>query len=143
MIIADTNIISELLKPVPAPRVEAWLASQNGADIFLTAVSEAELRRGVALLPAGRRRNELAEAIEAIVTLDFAGRVLSFDSAAAAAYAQIFADRRAKGRPISFPDCQIAATARVHGAAIATRNVRDFEDCGLTIVNPWQEPDRA
>ena len=132
MIILDTNVVSEPLRPTPEPGVEAWLAAQNESDVHLTAVSEAELRRGVGLLPAGRRRDALASAIEAILTCDFAGRVLPFDSAAA-----IFVDRRNAGRPISFPDCQIAATARAHGVAIATRNVADFEDCGVEVINPW------
>ena len=88
MIVLDTNVVSELLRPIPEPRVEAWLAAQNGAQIYLSAVSEAELRRGVGLLPAGRRRASLADAIEAILTRDFAGRVLPFDSVAAVAFAR-------------------------------------------------------
>ena len=137
MIILDTNVVSELLRPTPEPGVEAWLAAQNGSDVHLTAVSEAELRRGVGLFPAGRRRDALASAIEAILTCDFAGRMLSFDSAAAIAFAVIFVDRRNAGRPISFPDCQIAATARAHGVAMATRNVANFEGCGVEVINPW------
>lgn len=126
-----------MLRPSPEPNVEAWLAAQDGLDVHLSAVSEAELRRGVCLLPAGRRREALADAIEAILTRDFAGHVLPFDSAAAVAFAAIFADRRAAGRPISFADCLIAATARAHGAAMATRNVGDFEGCGIEVVDPW------
>ena len=137
MIVLDTNVVSEMLRPEPAPAVETWLAAQHGPDIHLSAIGEAELRRGIAMLPAGRRRDSLARAIDAIVTRDFAGRVLPFDSAAAVAFARIFADRRAAGRPISFPDCQIAATARANGAAIATRNVADFEGCGVEVIDPW------
>jgi len=141
MIVLDTNVVSELLRPVPEPRVEAWLAAQNGPDVHLTAVSEAELRRGVCMLPAGRRQAALADAIEAILKRDFAGRILPFDSTAAVAFAAIFGDRRKAGRPISFPDCQIAATVRAHGAAMATRNVADFEGCGVEVIDPWQHPE--
>ena len=137
MIVLDTNVVSELLRPIPEPRVEAWLAAQNGAQIYLSAVSEAELRRGVGLLPAGRRRASQADAIEAILTRDFAGRVLPFDSVAAVAFAEIFVERRVAGRPISFSDCQIASAARVHAATMATRNVSDFEGCGIDVINPW------
>ena len=138
MIILDTNVVSELLRPTPEPGVEAWLATQNGSDVHLTAVSEAELRRGIGLLPVGRRRDALASATEAILTYDFAGRVLPFDGA----FATIFVDRRNVGRPISFPDCQIAATARAHGVAMATRNVSDFEGCGVEVINPWSHGGR-
>jgi hypothetical protein len=139
MIVLDTNVVSELLRPVPEPRVKAWLAAQNGPDVHLTAVSEAELRRGVCMLPAGRLQAVLADAIEAILKQDFAGRVLPFDSAAAKAFATIFLDRRNAGRPISLPDCQIAAIVRFQHAAIATRNVGDFEGCGIEVIDPWSD----
>ena len=139
MILLDTNILSELLRKTPEPRVEAWVAAQDGADIYLSAVTEAELRLGVAVLPAGRRRTKLAEMMNGILQEDFRGRILPFDSPAAAVYADIAADRRAAGRPISQLDCQIAAIACLHGAAVATRNVRDFEGCGIDVIDPWQE----
>ncbi len=126
-----------MLRPTPAPRVEGWLAVQESTGTFLTAISEAELRYGVALLPAGRRRAILADAVDNIIRVDFRGRVLPFGSAAAVAYAAIAADRRAAGRPISQPDCQIAAIARAAGAAVATRNVMDFEGCGIGVIDPW------
>jgi predicted nucleic acid-binding protein len=138
MIVLDTNVVSELLRHAPAPAVEAWLAAQDGAEVYFTAVSEAELRHGVAILPAGRRRDALTEAVGCILTEDFRERILPFDSAAAKTYAVIAADRRAAGRPISQLDCQIAAIARTQGAAVATRNVRDFEGCGLDVIDPWQ-----
>ncbi len=140
MIILDTNVVSELLRLLPDPRVAAWLAARNGADIYLTAVSEAELRFGVAVMAAGRRREQLAAAMDGILADVFHGRVLAFDSAAAVAYATIAADRRAAGRPISQFDCQIAAIASTHGAAIATRNTGDFADCGIAVVDPWHDP---
>lgn len=138
MILVDTNVVSELMRPAPAPEVLAWFARQDVAALFLSAVSEAELRAGAAYLPAGRRRDGLVAAIDAMVAEDFAGRVLAFDSAAARSYAAIAASRRAAGRPIAEADCQIAAIAQAHGAAVATRNVSDFLGCGVAVIDPWQ-----
>lgn len=140
MILIDTNVISELMRPKPAPQVLAWFGSKDSSALCLSAVGETELRRGAMILPEGRRRDSLLSEIEAMIMEDFAGRVLPFDSAAAVAFAGIFVDRRNAGRPISFPDCQIAATARAHGAAVATRNVADFEGCGVKVVDPWTQP---
>ncbi len=137
MIILDTNIVSELLRPTPEPKVEAWLAAQEGAQIYLTSISEAELRFGVAILAAGQRRDALSQAIDGMLREDFRDRILSFDSAAAEAYAIIGAERRKAGQPISQFDCQIAAIARTQGASIATRNAKDFEGCGIDVVDPW------
>ena len=137
MIVLDTNVVSELLRPAPAQPVEVWLAAQDGATIYFTAVGEAELRHGVAILPAGRRRTALAKAIENMLEEDFRDRILPFDRAAARAYAAIAAVRRAAGRPISQFDCQIAAIARVHEAAVATRNTGDYEGCGIDVIDPW------
>ena len=139
MILLDTNIISELLRKTPDPKVEAWLAAQEGAEVHLSAVTEAELRLGVAVMPAGRRRSALASMMEDILQEDFRARILPFDSSAAVAYAAIAADRRAAGRPISQFDCQIAAIARAHDAAVATRNARDFEGCGIAVIDPWRD----
>ena len=138
MILIDTNVISELMRPEPSPAVLAWFGQQTAADLHLSAVVEAELRRGAAALPAGRRRERLIVEIDAMISEDFAGRVLPFDSAAAVAFAAIFVNRQSAGRPISFPDCQIAATARAYGAVMATRNVADFEGCGIEVADPWQ-----
>ncbi len=140
MIVLDTNIISELLRPAPASQVEAWLAAQDGATIYFTAVGEAELRHGVAILPAGRRRSIFAEAIEGMLEEDFHDRILPFDRAAARTYATIAAERRAVGQPISQFDCQIAAIARARDAAVATRNTVDFEGCGIELIDPWLKP---
>ncbi len=139
MIVIDTNVVSELMRPAPDPRVIGWFGRQDGARLHLSAVSEAELRRGVAIMPGGRRRDDLQAAIDAMVAEDFADRVLPFDGAAAVAFAAIFAERRAAGRPIGFPDCQIAATARACGAAVATRNGDDFAGCGIEVIDPWAE----
>ncbi len=137
MIVLDTNVVSELLRSAPATQVEAWLSAQDGAMVYFTAVGEAELRHGVAILPAGRRRTALASAIENILEEDFRDRILPFDRAAARAYAAIAAKRRAAGRPISQFDCQIAAIARAHEADVATRNTGDYEGCGIKVIDPW------
>jgi predicted nucleic acid-binding protein len=137
MIILDTNVVSELLRPAPSPAVEAWLAAQDGATVFFTAIGEAELRLGVAILPTGRRHTTLAEAIDAMLEEDFRDRILPFDTAAAQAYAAIAATRRAAGRPISQFDCQIAAIAHIRQAVLATRNTADYEDCGIEVIDPW------
>lgn len=142
MIILDTNVVSEILRPVPSPLVEAWLAAQDGATVFFTAIGESELRHGVALLPAGRRRNLLTEAISSMLEEDFQNRILPFDSAAARAYAGIAVSRRLAGRPISQFDCQIAAIVACHPAVLATRNTADFEGCGIEVMNPWKEANR-
>lgn len=141
MILIDTNVISELMRPKPASTVLDWFGRQDAAALYFSAVGEAELRRGAVILPEGKRRDRLMSEIDAMVGEDFAGRVLPFDSAAARAFASIFADRRAEGKPISFPDCQIAAIARAHGTAMATRNVADFEGCGVDVIDPWQHPE--
>ena len=104
---------------------------------LLSVIAEAELRYGIAILPAGRRRERISAAVESMLEGEFARRILPFDSHAARLYAEIGAQRRAAGRPISHADCQMAAIARCRGAAIATRNAADFEGCGVEVVNPW------
>ena len=137
MIILDTNVVSELLRALPAQAVEAWLASQDGGDIYLTAVSEAELRYGVVIMANSKRQKLLAESVDGMLREDFRERILPFDSAAAHEYASIGVERQAMGRPISQFDCQIAAIARLHSAVLATRNVGDFEGCGVEVIDPW------
>ena len=137
MILLDTNVISELMKPQPEARVETWLAAQPTNECFLSSIAEAELRYGIAILPLGQRRQQLQLALAGMLEQDFAGRILPFDSAAAIAYAIIAADRRHSGLPISQFDAQIAAIALSVGAALATRNVADFQGCGVSIINPW------
>jgi predicted nucleic acid-binding protein len=136
-ILVDTNVVSELMRPAPARPVLDWFAAHAPSLLFLSAVSEAELRAGAEFLPAGRRRDALRAAIDAMVEEDFAEKILPFDSGAAKAYAIIAAARRAAGRPIVQADCQIASIARAHGAAVATRNVKDFEGCGIGVIDPW------
>jgi predicted nucleic acid-binding protein len=137
MIILDTNVLSELLRPAPAGQVERWLAAQDGTKVYFTTVGEAELRLGVAMLPAGKRRAALTTAIEGLLDEDFRDRILPFDRPAARAYATIAAERRAAGRPISQFDCQIAAIARAREATVATRNTSDYEGCGIELIDPW------
>lgn len=137
MILLDTNVISELIRSEPAQTVLDWFGKHDAADLFISAITEAELRTGVAILPEGQRRDRLQAAIDAMIDLDFQARILPFDSPAAKAYAEIAAQRRAAGRPIAEADCQIAAIARATDAPIATRNVKDFDGCGVRVINPW------
>ena len=137
MIVLDTNVLSEAIRPVPSRRVLDWLAAQQPSGLFTTAISEAELFYGLALLPAGKRRTSLEEAVRRMLEEDFAQRVLPFDRAAASAFAVIASGRRKKGRPISEFNAQIAAVARINGAAVATRNADDFRDCGIGVIDPW------
>ena len=137
MFLLDTNGVSELMRTSPDPAVEAWVGSHPVEDLFFSAVGESELRYGAAIMPAGRRRETLVSDIETMLDAAFENRVLPFDSGAARAYAGIAAARRRMGRPITQADCQIAAIARARGMAVATRNIRDFEDMGIDIFNPW------
>lgn len=137
MIILDTNVLSEALRPRPEPRVIEWLASQATASLFVTTVTQAEILYGIAILDPGRRREDLYASAVAMFAEDFAGRILGFDTDAAPAFAAIAAERRQAGRPISQFDAQIAAIARSRGAALATRNQRDFETCGIELIDPW------
>ncbi|WP_434718291.1 type II toxin-antitoxin system VapC family toxin [Paraburkholderia sp. A1BS-2L] len=137
MIVLDTHVLSELLRPAPDPAVLAWFGRQSRMSLFVTTLSRAEMLYGVALLPPGARREGLAAAIAAIFDVDFAGRVLTFDWDAADAYAVLAANRRHAGRPVSQIDAMIAAIARSRGAAVATRNVKDFTGCGVDIDDPW------
>ena len=139
MIVVDTNVISELMRSEPAPAVLGWVNARAAASLFVTSITQAEILHGILLLPKGKRRDDLAAAAGEIFERDFAGRVLPFDSDAARRYATIVIARRRKGRPISAFDAQIAAIAAVSDADLATRNVDDFEGCGLSIVNPWAE----
>ncbi|MFT4267123.1 MAG: type II toxin-antitoxin system VapC family toxin [Xenophilus sp.] len=137
MIVLDTNVLSELMRPLPAPRVLAWFGRQAGDALFTTAISRGEMLEGAYRLPAGKRRNDLLREIEAIFSTDMAGRVLPYDEAAADAHAALAARRRAQGRPGSQPDMMIAGIVRAHGAALATRNLKDFADCGVDLIDPW------
>ena len=136
-VLLDTNVVSELMRKTPDPAVAMWAARQPLDSLFFSAVGEAELRYGAAVLPAGQRRETLVSDIERMLDEAFENRVLPFDSGAARAYADIAAMRRSAGRPVAPADCQIAAIARSRRMAVATRNVRDFEDADIEIIDPW------
>lgn len=137
MIVLDTNVLSELLRLRPQPQVLVWLEAQAMDGLFTTAISRGEMRYGACILPPGGRRESLLQEVGAILSEDMAGRVLPYDEAAADAHAEIAAQRRARGRAISQSDAMIAGIVRSHGAALATRNLRDFEDCGIALIDPW------
>jgi toxin FitB len=139
VIVLDTNVLSELMRPTPSPAVLRWMSTLPASGLFTTSVTQAELLVGARLLPSGRRRSTLQQLMAAMFDEDFAGRVLAFDQAAVPLYVEIVVDRRATGRPISQFDAQIAAIARASGARLATRNVSDFDGCGVGVVNPWEE----
>ncbi len=135
MFLIDTNVISELMRATPAPSVLNWFSTQDPSTLYLSVVTEADLRTGIAILPAGQRREGLKAALDETIAEDFEGRILPFDSDAAKTYAEIAAGRRSAGRPIADADCQIASIARAAGAIVATQNLRDFEGCGVDLVN--------
>ena len=137
MIILDTNVLSETLRPAPSTRVVEWMRSEPASALFTTAITESEMLYGVALLSEGVRRQSLKSVVDLIFGKDLAGRVLPFDSGAAREFANVAASRRRAGRPISEADARIAAIARSHGAALATRNVGDFAGCKLELIDPW------
>jgi predicted nucleic acid-binding protein len=137
MMVLDTNVLSEVVAPEPSARVLAWISIEPPSSLYTTSISQAELLLGVELMALGRRRSALNAAIKKMLAEDFADRILSFDSYAAEAYARIAASRRAMGRPISEADARIAAITLSSGAALATRNARDFDHCGIKVLNPW------
>lgn len=137
MIILDTNVLSELMRPRPDLGVLAWVDQAASIDLYTTSVTQAEIMAGLALLPAGRRRDGLAAGATTLFDQLFRGRILSFDSRAAPEYAEIVASRIRAGRSHAPLDCQIAAITKASGATLATRNTRDFDEYGFEIVNPW------
>ena len=137
MIVLDTNVLSEALRPAPSGAVMHWLGAQDRFAVFLTAITQAELLYGIELLPTGKSRSLLSTAVKRIFSDEFSGRILPFDEGAAEEYAGIVARRAKMGRPISQFDAMIAAIASSRGGAVATRNVRDFEHCGIEVLNPW------
>ncbi|WP_250289864.1 type II toxin-antitoxin system VapC family toxin [Frankia sp. CiP1_Cm_nod1] len=138
MIALDTNVVSELMRARADPGVVAWVDSQPADEIYLTAVTLAELRYGIARLPEGRRRTDLADRLRRAVEAGFTGRVLPFDDDAAAHYADIVVGRERQGLSIAMADAQIAAICRSHSADLATRNTKDFVHTGIDLTDPWQ-----
>lgn len=138
VIVLDTNVISELMRPSPSNVVEAWLVRHGRDDFHTTVMCQAEVLAGIALLPVGRRHEDLHRRAEWVFAQAFTDKILSFDSETPPHFAQIVAMRQRAGRRIAPSDAVIAAIARQHGAAIATRNLRDFEGCGVELHDPWR-----
>lgn len=137
--VLDTNVLSELMKPRPAQAVLSWLIRHGTDDLRTAAVCQAEILAGAAILPESQRRRDLEAATARVFAQTFARTVLPFDSGAARHFADIVAARQRSGRPILPLDAMIAAIARTHGAAVATRDVADFQGCGVVVHNPWRE----
>lgn len=137
MIILDTNVLSEFMKAVPSPVVMDWVEQQEISELFTTTITQAEVYYGLALLPIGKRRSDMERAARLMFEQDFQDRVLTFDSLAAVEYAALASLRRQLGKPIAQADAQIAAIARANRAVLATRNIPDFSDCQLILINPW------
>lgn len=144
MILLDTNVLSEFMRPAPAAQVVAWLDAQRPDQVWISAITRAEIELGIALLPNGQRRRGLQTAAAALFAEDFAGHCLPFDERAASAYAGVVATRTRSGRPISVEDAQIAAICLAHGCTLATRNTLDFATIeGLALVDPWRTGEGA
>lgn len=137
MIILDTNVVSEAMKPEPHPAVQAWLDAQAVETVYLSSVTLAELLFGIGALPAGRRKNILAETLDGLLVL-FEERVVSFDTAAARHYAELAVAVRASDKGFPLPDGYIAAIAASHGFSVATRDVSPFQAAGISVINPWE-----
>jgi len=137
VIVLDTNVVSELVRPSPNRSVVEWVDEHDSSELVITALTAAELRAGVALLPESRRKDELGMRIESLLVETFAGYVLAFDVGSSAYYAEVLAVRTRGGRPITTFDAQIAAVCRQYDSVLATRNTTDFTDTGIQLVNPW------
>lgn len=138
MFILDTNVVSELMKPVVSAAVETWCASQSRDSLYITTITQAEILYGIAILPDGTRQQRLQNLAQAMFQEDFLNKILPFSQEAAQYFAIIASDRKGQGKPISQFDAQIAAICRSHQATLATRNTDDFADCGIDIINPWE-----
>lgn len=137
MFVLDTNVLSAIMGSQPVPEVATWIANQPDELLFTTAICQAEILSGLAIMPEGRRRLTLEAAARATFNDDFRGRILPFEETAATAYAQIFAARRLAGLPTAAVNLMIAAVARTRGASVVTRDTAGFAGCGVAVVNPW------
>lgn len=137
MMLLDTNVISEVMKTRPAETVVAWLNGQESEKPYVSSITIGEIAYGLRILPDGKRRSALRERFERFVALAFDQRVLAFDEVAARVYGELMGERKELGLPMSVPDGQIAAIARTNHLAVATRNVVDFDNCGIDVVNPF------
>jgi predicted nucleic acid-binding protein len=138
MIILDTNVLSALMRKAPEPPVVAWLDRQPAESVWITSITLFEARLGLALLPAGRRRQALETAFVRLLEEDLQNRVLDFDSAAASEAASLAAERQKAGRPVDVRDTQIAGIALARRATLATRNLRHFGDLKVAVASPWE-----
>ncbi len=138
MFVLDTNVVSELMRAAPDRAVLRWVSARPLASLYTTSITEAEVLHGIMLLPRGKRRDAMEIAARAMFDDDFRGRVLAFGGDAARMYAEVRAGRSRAGKPIGALDAQIAAIARAVDAAIVTRNADDFEDAGVSVINPWR-----
>lgn len=138
MIVIDTNVVSELMRPSPAPAVRNWVRARGGRELFTTSITLAEIRYGIERLPDGRRKDLMRITAEDLFTA-FADQILPFDAAAAARYASIVTRREGAGLPIDGFDAQIASICHAHDAALATRNIKDFRGTGVALVDPWND----
>ena len=138
-LVLDTNVLSELMKPRTSAEVATWLEGQDPSTLYTTAITQAEILSGIAILPVGQKRNAIEAAALAMFADDFHGRVFAFDDLAAASYAEIFARRRGQGRPAATLDLWVAAIAHSRGAQIVTRDVSGFEGFGVIVINPWDQ----
>jgi hypothetical protein len=137
LIVLDTNVLSALMLREPDPVVVSWLDSLPAESIWTTTITVFEVRMGLEILPAGRRKDQLEESFAKALEEDFENRVLPFDSLAAETAGRIAAEQRRAGRPVEMRDVQIAGIVKARKATLATRNIRHFKDCGLVLVNPW------
>jgi toxin FitB len=140
VILLDTNVVSEMMRPQPAAAVVAFLRASGIDVLFLPSLAVAELRHGLARLPPGRRRSGLEANLDGVLMQGFPGRILVFDEACAVAYATARSVRESAGRPLQMLDALIGGMALAHGATLATHNIADFDGYGLTVVDPWQDP---
>jgi predicted nucleic acid-binding protein len=138
VIVLDTKVLSELMRPLPERRVIDWLDTQETASVAITAITVAEILYGIERFPEGRRKRSLVASAAVMFDEDFAGRILVFDAEAALHYAERVAAREQAGRAVQMADAQIAAICLRHEATLATRNVKDFEGLGVEILNPWE-----
>ncbi|WP_152364777.1 type II toxin-antitoxin system VapC family toxin [Microlunatus speluncae] len=139
MIVLDTNVLSELIKPQPSAAVLAWVDRQDPAELWITVITVAELLAGVARMPGGRRQDLLRVAVSQLIDDEFGERICDFDRAAAVEYAYVVSARKAAGRPIGLADAQIAATCRARSAVLSTRNTPDFIGTGIELFDPWSK----
>ncbi|MCO6442365.1 MAG: type II toxin-antitoxin system VapC family toxin [Nitrococcus mobilis] len=137
MIVLDSNVLSELMRPVPCREVLNWVDAHDPASLLITAITMAEILYGIARLPEGDRKSALLDTAMAMFEEDFAERILAFEEHAAAHYAELVTQREQAGRPISMADARIAAICLSHETALATRNSKDFADLGLPLIDPW------